>query len=117
MFTNDKLRLYLFAFLAFCVLSSKHILIYNEETLVAISFFAFIFFVFHYFGDTIKDSLSERSQLIQQELQNFLNLKEYSFKELLIEHNRVSGLVETMKTLGTFTSNELQFLKPVLISR
>lgn len=110
MFTNQKLRLYIFAFLAFCVLSSKHIFIYNEETLVAISFFAFIFFVFHYFGDTIKDSLNERSDLIQQELQNFLNLKQSSFNELLIEHNRVSGLVKIMKLLENFTNNELKFL-------
>lgn len=110
MFTSEKLRLYLFVFLAFCVFSSKNIIIYNEETLVAISFFAFIFFVFHYFGDTIRDSLNERSEIIQNELQNFLNLKEHSFKELLTEHTRVSGLVKTIKTLGLFTNNELQFL-------
>jgi len=110
MFSNQKLRFYLFAFLAFCVFSSKHILIYNEETLVAISFFAFIFFVFHYFGDTIKESLNERSQIIQNELENFLNLKHHSLKELLQEHSRVSGLVRTMKTLENFTNNELQFL-------
>jgi len=110
MITNSNLRIYLFLFLSFCVLSSKHLIIYNEETLVAISFFAFIFFVFRYFGDTIKESLSERSVLIQQELQNFLNLKESSFKELLLEHNRVSGLVKTIKTLEIFTNNELKFL-------
>ena len=110
MLTNSNLRIYLFLFLAFCVLSSKHIIIYNEETLVAISFFAFIFFVYRYFGDTIKESLNERSVVIQQELQNFLNLKESSFKELLSEHNRVSGLVQTIKTLETFTTNELKYL-------
>jgi hypothetical protein len=107
MFTNEKLRLYIFGFLAFCVLSSKNIIIYNEETLVALSFLCFIFFVSRYFGTTIKDSLNERSQVIQQELQNFLNIKENSFKELLSEHQKVSGLVQALKTLSIFTTNEL----------
>jgi hypothetical protein len=107
MFTHEKLRFYLFLFLAFCVLSSKNIIIYNEETLVALSFFCFLFFVSHYFGTTLKNSLNERSQIIQQELQNFLYIKENSFKELFAEHEKVLGLLPALKTLGVFTSNEL----------
>ena len=110
MFTNDKLRLYIFGFLAFCVLSSKNIIIYNEETLVTLSFFCFIFFISHYFGITIKNSLNERSEIIQQELQNFLHIKENSFKELLTEHQKVSGLVKALKTLNSFTTTELSTL-------
>lgn len=110
MFNNEKLRFYLFVFLAFAVLSSKNILIYNEETLVALSFFCFIFFVLHYFGNTIKDSLNERSQVIREELQNFLILKENSFQELLSQHQKVSGLLKAMGVLNTFTKNELNLL-------
>ncbi len=110
MFNNEKLRLYLFSFLAFAVLSSKNFLIYNEETLVALSFFCFLFFVLHYFGNTIKESLNERSQVIREELQNFLILKENSFKELLHQHQKVSGLVKAMGVLNTFTKNELHIL-------
>lgn len=110
MFNNEKLRFYLFIFLGFAVLSSKNILIYNEETLVALSFFCFIFFVLHYFGNTIKDSLNERSQVIREELQNFLILKENSFQELLNQHKKVSGLLKAMGVLNTFTKNELSVL-------
>ena len=110
MFSNEKLRLYLFIFLAFSVLSSKNILIYNEETLVALSFFCFIFFVLHYFGNTIKESLNERSQVIREELQNFLILKENSFQELLSQHQKISGLLKAMGVLNTFTKNELNLL-------
>lgn len=110
MFNNEKLRLYLFIFLAFSVLSSKNILIYNEETLVALSFFCFVFFVLHYFGNTIKDSLNERSQVIREELQNFLILKENSFQELLNQHKKISGLLKAMGVLNTFTKNELNLL-------
>lgn len=110
MFSNEKLRFYLFIFLAFSVLSSKNILIYNEETLVALSFFCFIFFVLHYFGNTIKDSLNERSQVIREELQNFLIIKEKSFQELLTQHQKVSGLVKALGVLNTFTKTELNAL-------
>jgi hypothetical protein len=110
MFNNEKLRFYLFLFLAFSVLSSKNILIYNEETLVALSFFCFIFVVLHYFGNTIKESLNERSQVIREELQNFLILKENSFQELLSQHQKVSGLVKALGVLNTFTKNELNVL-------
>nr|QGT76931.1 ATP synthase F0 subunit beta [Micractinium pusillum] len=110
MFSNQKLRSYLFIFLAFSVLSSKHILIYNEETLVALSFFCFVFFVLHYFGNTIKDSLNERSQVIREELQNFLILKENSFQELLTQHQKVSGLVKATNVLNAFTKNEFNLL-------
>lgn len=110
MFSNEKLRFYLFIFLTFAVLSSKNLLIYNEETLVALSFFCFLFFVLHSFGNTIKDSLNERSQVIREELQNFLILKENSFKELLNQHKKVSGLVKALGVLDTFTKNELNRL-------
>jgi phosphopantetheine adenylyltransferase len=111
MFTQEKIRLYVFGFLAFCVFSSKNIIIYNEETLVALSFFSFILFVSRYFGTTIKESLNERSELIQHELQNFLNIKEQSFTELLIEHKKVSAIVNTLKGLNVFTNTELVSLK------
>nr|AST08911.1 ATP synthase F0 subunit beta [Micractinium conductrix] len=110
MFSNDKLRFYLFIFLAFAVLSSKNILIYNEETLVALSFFCFVFFVLHYFGNTIKESLNERSQVIREELQNFVILKEKSFQDLLNQHQKVSRLMNAMSVLNTFTKNELNSL-------
>ena len=110
MFTNEKLRLYLFIFLAFSVLSSKNILIYNEETLVALSFFCFLFFILHYFGNTIQESLNERSQVIREELQNFLILKENSFKELLSQHQKISGLLKALSVLNAFTKNELNVL-------
>ena len=110
MFNDEKLRLYLFIFLAFAVLSSKNIFIYNEETLVALSFFCFIYFVLHYFGTSIKNSLDERSQMIREELQNFLILKESGFQELLDQHQKTSGLVKALGVLNQFTKNELQQL-------
>jgi F0F1-type ATP synthase membrane subunit b/b' len=108
MISNEKIRPYIFAFLAFCVFSSKNIIIYNEETLVAISFVAFVFFVYHYFGNTIKASFDERSQGIQMELQNFLTLKSETLKELYKEHQRVKSLVETLNLVFNYTLNDIK---------
>lgn len=108
MISNDKIRPYIFGFLLFCVFTSKNIIIYNEETLVALSFFAFIFFVFRYFGDTIKESLDERSEGIKVELQNFLHLKAESLKQLYKEHQKVSTLTKTLSTVKRFTVKELK---------
>jgi hypothetical protein len=107
MFSNEKLRPYIFAFLAFCVFSSKHIIIYNEEILVALSFFLFILFVFHYFGNNIKEFLDERSEAIKLELQNFLTLKQESLTELFHEHKKVSLLKKALISVGVFTNNQL----------
>jgi hypothetical protein len=57
-------KTYLYAVLAFAVASSKHIIIYNEETLVALTFFLFVGGVYKYAGDTIGASLDERAQAI-----------------------------------------------------
>ena len=108
MISNEKIRPYIFGFLVFCVFTSKNIIIYNEETLVALSFFAFIFFVGNYFGNTIKQSLDERSDQIKYELQNFLSLKADSLKALYKEHQKVTALTTTLSTVTLFTVNELK---------
>ena len=86
MTSNDKLRPYLFAFLVFCVLSSKHIIIYNEELLVAVSFLGFVFFSLHYFGNTIRESLDDRRDGIKAELERFFLLKRKSLQEVAEQH-------------------------------
>lgn len=108
MTSNDKVRPYLFAFLAFCVLSSKHIIIYNEELLVAISFLAFVLFTFNYFGDTVKESLDERRMGIKVELERFFLLKKESLKELAMEHQKVSSLRKGLLSLKSFTREEAE---------
>jgi len=108
MLSNNKFRPYIFAFLLFCVVSSKHIIIYNEEILVALSFFLFVIFVSQYFGNNIKESLDERSKAIQLELQNFLNLKQESLNELLKEYKKVFFLKKALNEIGCFTNLSLK---------
>ena len=107
MFVNQKWRVYLFVFLAFCVLSSKHILIYNEETLVLLSFVAFLFFISHYYGNTIKESLNERSLVIKGEREDFIVRKEKSLQELLQEYQKLLAVKENLQPLSGFTNQQL----------
>ena len=106
MTSNHKLRPYLFVFLVFCVLSSKHIIIYNEELLVAVSFVAFVLFSLHYFGNTIKESLDERRDGIKAELERFFLLKKESLQELSEQHGKVSLLKRGLTSLKECTKGE-----------
>jgi F0F1-type ATP synthase membrane subunit b/b' len=107
MFSNQKVKTFLALFLIFCVFSSKGIIIYNEETLVALSFCAFVLFCLHYFGNTVQESLNERGLVIKTELQNFLLLKEDSLQELSQEHKRIAKLQSILSNLGSSTCSEL----------
>ena len=61
--------------LALCVVSSKHILIYNEELLVLLSFVAFVVFCSHTMSETVHSTFQARSAAIEQELQAYLKLQ------------------------------------------
>ncbi len=103
MFLNKRIRKYLFALLAFAVLSSKHILIYNEETLVALSFLAFVLYVYFSFGDRIKEALNERAEGIRIQFENSLLLTEREKQGLLGEHKKGVGSVEPIERVALFT--------------
>ena len=107
MFVNQKWRIYLFIFLAFCVLSSKHVFIYNEETLVLLSFVAFLYFISHYYGNTIKESLNERGLVIRGEREDFIVRKEKSLQELLQEYQKLLAVKENLLPLSGFTNQQL----------
>lgn len=69
------------AILSICAFSSKKILIYNEEMIVALCFIGFIIFSRKSLGNTFKVTLDGRIQAIQEELQQFLNPNEVVFLE------------------------------------
>jgi hypothetical protein len=92
-------RKMLFAAILFiCALSSKKILIYNEEMIVAACFIGFIIFSRKSLGNTFKVTLDGRIQAIQEELQQFLNPNEV----VLLESNEQQRLLRiSLRICGT----------------
>jgi hypothetical protein len=101
MFSNNKVRMYVAAFLLWCVLSSKHILIYNEETLVALSFFLFVYLTYKYAGDSIGASMDSRGQEIATELEQFLVSREEALNNLSEAHNATLQLHNYIASLSS----------------
>ena len=74
--------------------------LFTEETLVLLSFVAFLFFISHYYGQTIKESLDERGLLIKGEREDFIIKKEKSLQELLQEYQKLLAVKENLQPLS-----------------
>ena len=57
------------AILVLSVFSSKNIIIFNEEIIVALSFLGFVLFTQRAFGDTIKSTFDERQFRLTRAIQ------------------------------------------------
>jgi hypothetical protein len=94
--------------LAFVVLSSKNIIIYNEEILVALSFLCFVLFSFISFQESVKQTFDARRALIQQELEHMLVLKSETIQRLQKEYKHSVNLGTSLETLKTAAVQELE---------
>jgi len=107
---NFDLVNYARIFVFFFVCSSKQIFIYNEETLVALCFVAFMVFSFSYFGASIQEFFDERKVLIQTELQEFTSLKENCLSSLLNDYQKSSKTVSVLRDMNQFCTDQLAVL-------
>ena len=76
--------------LAFLVCSSKNIIIYNEEILVALSFLFFVLFSFYSFQDSVKMTFDERRKAIMQDMMLKIQIHLSLVRDT--GHIRLSGL-------------------------
>jgi len=97
----------LFAVLALCVVSSKHILIFNEELLVLLSFVLFVLFCSHTMSDAVHSTFTDRRTQIENELQAYLKLQEEYAQELVQDHTQHLALNAVVRDVGAVTCAEL----------
>jgi len=94
--------------LAFLVCSSKNIIIYNEEILVALSFLFFVIFSFYSFQDSVKMTFDERRKAIMQELEQMLVSKAETIQKLQSTYQQSVQLVASCETLKKAALEELE---------
>lgn len=97
--------------LLFLVLSSKNILIYNEELLIALSFLGFVLFSTHTMSASVTEAFEARRTTIQQELQAYYQLKEALLLELLEAQQKRKNLGESLRLLGQLSVNDIAFFQ------
>lgn len=94
--------------LVFLVLSSKNIIIYNEEILVALSFLCFVLFSFSAFQESVTQTFADRRNLIHQELEQMLVLKAQTIQQLHQEYTHSLHLVTSLEGLKNGAIQELE---------
>nr|YP_684383.1 ATP synthase F0 subunit beta [Oltmannsiellopsis viridis]ABC96341.1 ATP synthase F0 subunit beta [Oltmannsiellopsis viridis] len=96
----------LYGLLAFITLSSKGILIYNEETIVALTFFVFVRIAFHFVETPLAEALDSRSEFIQKELATLLSSVQKSYKEMISDLNNIATISSVVDySLSTASTN------------
>jgi len=98
----------LFAVLALIVISSKHILIFNEELLVLSCFVLFVLFCSKTMSESVQSSFEDRQKQISQELQAHLMLQEQYAQELVREHTLQLSLASVVREVGNLSCSELR---------
>ena len=106
-FVQTKAVWLVMSILTFSVLSSKHIIIYNEEILVALNFFAFVWFTAHYYGQDIQTALDQRGIEASQGLRTYITTRGDFLQLCKQEYEKQLNFANQIRTLSNFSTQEM----------
>jgi len=89
-------------------LISKEILVFNEETLVLVSFVAFVVVITTYTRDMVIEELEGRAQQIRKDFDYFLALRAEVLATLINYHRKQTTLFEEIVSIFEFSQREIQ---------
>jgi F0F1-type ATP synthase membrane subunit b/b' len=90
------------------ILVFKEIIVFNEETLVAISFILFIYFAYNMLKDTIRIELEEKANTIEKELDAYWNIKTKALETLISEYEKQLEIEKHIQNLSQLTQITIQ---------
>jgi hypothetical protein len=93
----------------FSLLCFLEVLIFNEEVLLALCFFSFIFFSFNSLGDSVLDIFQSRAVKFESDLLLSFNLTKQSVVKLFDNYFLSRGFSSKFKVLSLTVSNYLSF--------
>lgn len=92
------------------VLTSKEILVFNAESLVAISFTIFMVFAYRNVSDVIVTELEDRSERIRKEFDHYFSLREDLLSLLISYHSTRKMLSDEVTNISHFSKNEIKHI-------
>lgn len=95
-------------FLALCVAMTKCIVVFNEETLVALTFVLFLDFSLFYFSETVQESLDERGTQIQREMERSYVQRKEVLTQSIDELKKESTFPDSISNFGELTTQTMQ---------
>ena len=104
-FLKNNITYVFLALVGLVAMSSKGIILYNEEILVALAFVSFVSFCVTNYSSTVAESLDDRANSIQEELQTYLTLKESYLRSLIDTHKKQVDLSAVILSLNSFSSS------------
>ena len=97
--------------LLFLIFISKEFIVFNEEILVLLAFFIFIFLVINYAKSSINESLNDKLEQIKNEFDFYKNLQKQTISYLIGYHKKQTLLVDNIKKILFFSKEELKYIE------
>jgi F0F1-type ATP synthase membrane subunit b/b' len=95
-------------------LSTNHLLIFNEEILIAVAFFGFVFFTQRFFGQSLRSELEEHRSKLELELESVLSHREEALAHQMKKEQKKAERKAHVQQIDTFASTCERSLPKVL---